>query len=79
MIAYWLDFGFYFLDPNPVSWRFPLAFQIVFCFIILCKRCIAKIQEIGANSTIAFVLSLPESPRVSRAFLQVPSTVRRMY
>jgi len=46
MIAYWLDFGFYFLDPNPVSWRFPLAFQIVFCFIIL-----------------AFVMSLPESPR----------------
>lgn len=35
MIAYWLDFGFYFLDPNPVAWRFPLAFQIVFCAIIL--------------------------------------------
>lgn len=55
MIAYWLDFGFYFLDPssghavtsyNEISWRFPLAFQIVFCLIIL-----------------AFVLSLPESPR----------------
>ncbi|KAJ5052355.1 uncharacterized protein L3040_002106 [Drepanopeziza brunnea f. sp. 'multigermtubi'] len=35
MIAYWLDFGFYFLDPNPVAWRFPLAFQIVFCLFIL--------------------------------------------
>lgn len=46
MIAYWLDFGFYFLDPNEISWRFPLAFQIVFCLFIL-----------------AFVLSLPESPR----------------
>ncbi|KAG4419013.1 hypothetical protein IFR04_007874 [Cadophora malorum] len=46
MIAYWLDFGFYFLDPNPVAWRFPLAFQIFFCIIIL-----------------AFVMSLPESPR----------------
>ena len=46
MIAYWMDFGFYFLDPNEISWRFPLAFQIVFCIIIL-----------------AFVLSLPESPR----------------
>jgi len=41
-----VDFGFYFLDPNDISWRFPLAFQIVFCLIIL-----------------AFVLSLPESPR----------------
>ncbi|CZT43586.1 probable MFS monosaccharide transporter [Rhynchosporium secalis] len=46
MIAYWLDFGFYFLDPNPVAWRFPLAFQIVFCIPIL-----------------AFVMTLPESPR----------------
>lgn len=64
MVAYWVlasipgvidctctdvsqvDFGFYFLDPNDISWRFPLAFQMFFCFIIL-----------------AFVLSLPESPR----------------
>lgn len=35
MIAYWIDFAFYFLDPNEVSWRFPLAFQIFFCIIIL--------------------------------------------
>jgi len=41
-----MDFGFYFLDPNDIAWRFPLAFQIVFCIFIL-----------------AFVLSLPESPR----------------
>lgn len=24
MIAYWIDFGFFFFDPNPVSWRFPV-------------------------------------------------------
>lgn len=41
-----VDFGFYFLDPNPIAWRFPLAFQVFFCIIIL-----------------AFVMSLPESPR----------------
>lgn len=41
-----MDFGFYFLDPSDIAWRFPLAFQMVFCFFIL-----------------AFVLSLPESPR----------------
>lgn len=35
MFSYWVDFGFYFLDPNPVSWRFPLAFQIFFCLCIL--------------------------------------------
>ncbi|RMD43244.1 hypothetical protein DV735_g1882, partial [Chaetothyriales sp. CBS 134920] len=35
MIAYWIDFALYFTDPHPVSWRFPLAFQIVFCLPIL--------------------------------------------
>jgi len=30
-----IDFGFYFLDPSEISWRFPLAFQIVFCLFIL--------------------------------------------
>ena len=35
MISYWLDFGFSFLAPNPVAWRFPIAFQIVFALIIL--------------------------------------------
>ena len=24
MIAYWVDFGFFFLDPSEVSWRFPV-------------------------------------------------------
>ena len=34
-ISYWIDFGLLFADPNPVSWRFPLAFQIFFALIIL--------------------------------------------
>jgi MFS family permease len=34
-ISYWLDLGFSFLDPNSISWRFPIAFQIVFASIIL--------------------------------------------
>ena len=25
LIAYWIDFGLYFADPNPVSWRFPVS------------------------------------------------------
>lgn len=33
--SYWLDFGFYFLDPSSIAWRFPLAFQIFFCLCIL--------------------------------------------
>lgn len=35
MISYWIDFGFYFLPESSVSWRFPLAFQIVFPLLIL--------------------------------------------
>ncbi|KAF2089284.1 sugar transporter STL1 [Saccharata proteae CBS 121410] len=34
-ISYWLDFGFSFLEPSTVSWRFPIAFQIIFALIIL--------------------------------------------
>lgn len=45
MISYWIDLGLSFASGS-VAWRFPLAFQIVFCLFIL-----------------AFVLSLPESPR----------------
>lgn len=29
-VALWIDLGFYFVKDNSVSWRFPLAFQIVF-------------------------------------------------
>lgn len=34
MISYWIDLGLSFA-PGSVSWRFPLAFQVVFCFFIL--------------------------------------------
>ncbi|KAL2258478.1 hypothetical protein VTK26DRAFT_8201 [Humicola hyalothermophila] len=34
MISYWIDLGFSFA-PGSVAWRFPLAFQIFFCIIIL--------------------------------------------
>jgi MFS family permease len=50
-LSYWVDFGFSFLEPSTVSWRFPIAFQIFFALILL-----------------AFILELPESPRVSRIF-----------
>ncbi|CAK7231613.1 hypothetical protein SCUCBS95973_007976 [Sporothrix curviconia] len=34
MISYWIDLGLSFA-PSSVAWRFPLAFQIVFCLFIL--------------------------------------------
>ena len=34
MISYWVDYGMSY-TATSVAWRFPLAFQIVFCFPIL--------------------------------------------
>lgn len=34
MIAYWIDFGFYFLE-GTVRWRFPIAFQCFFIVIVM--------------------------------------------
>ncbi|KAE8146785.1 general substrate transporter [Aspergillus avenaceus] len=34
-ISLWLDFGFYFVKGNSVSWRFPLALQIVLSLIVM--------------------------------------------
>ncbi|PLN85997.1 putative sugar transporter [Aspergillus taichungensis] len=33
-ISYWLNYGMAWIGENEVSWRFPLAFQIVFALII---------------------------------------------
>ncbi|KAL1310590.1 hypothetical protein AAFC00_000866 [Neodothiora populina] len=35
-LSYWLDFGFSFLEPSSIAWRFPIAFQILIALIILC-------------------------------------------
>ncbi|KAN0060267.1 hypothetical protein ACQY0O_007596 [Thecaphora frezii] len=29
MVSYWIDLALFFTDPNPVAWRFPIAFQLV--------------------------------------------------
>lgn len=34
MIAYWIDYGFYFLEGS-VRWRFPVAFQSFFTIIVM--------------------------------------------
>ncbi|KAF5003775.1 hypothetical protein FDECE_9705 [Fusarium decemcellulare] len=35
MISYWVDYGMYFASNTSACWRFPLAFQIVFCLFIM--------------------------------------------
>ncbi|KAE8452654.1 hypothetical protein EG329_013913 [Mollisiaceae sp. DMI_Dod_QoI] len=88
MIAYWLDFGFYFLDPNPVAWRFPLAFQIVFCFFILSfvlslpespRWLILKGKEVEAMHVLAYLNDMPEdSSYVHNEFAAIKDTVLEM-
>lgn len=34
MIAYWIDYGAHF-GPQDLVWRFPIAFQVIFGFIII--------------------------------------------
>lgn len=35
MISYWVDLAFYFANESSVSWRMPIALQIVFAVIIM--------------------------------------------
>ncbi|SMY19035.1 unnamed protein product [Zymoseptoria tritici ST99CH_1A5] len=35
MTSYWVDYGFSFLEPSSVAWRFPIALQIFFALVIL--------------------------------------------
>ncbi|KAB8283183.1 LOW QUALITY PROTEIN: general substrate transporter [Yarrowia lipolytica] len=34
-LSYWIDFGFYWVRTNDADWRFPVAFQIVFCLFLM--------------------------------------------
>ena len=34
-LSYWIEFGFSFLEPSTISWRFPIGFQIFFALPIL--------------------------------------------
>ncbi|KAK6204142.1 hypothetical protein LQW54_008376 [Pestalotiopsis sp. IQ-011] len=35
MLSYWIDLGFSFLEPSTISWRFPIAFQIILAIFIV--------------------------------------------
>ncbi|CDS14392.1 hypothetical protein LRAMOSA06561 [Lichtheimia ramosa] len=34
MVSYWIDYAFFFLEGS-IQWRFPIAFQAVFSFIVI--------------------------------------------
>ena len=66
-ISYWIDLGLSFA-PGSVQWRFPLAFQIVFCLFILAfvlglpespRWLILKGREAEAREVIAAIADRP--------------------
>lgn len=88
MLAYWLDFGFYFLDPNPIAWRFPLAFQVVFCIFILAtvlslpespRWLILKGKDKEAVRVLAALSDKPDdSKEIQAEFVAIKDTVIEM-
>lgn len=87
-ISYWLDLGFSFLDPSTVSWRFPIAFQIVFALIILAfvlllpespRWLILKGREDEAITVLGTLLDVPiEDPLIQNEFTAIKDTVLEM-
>ncbi|CAD6591176.1 MAG: hypothetical protein ASARMPREDX12_005016 [Alectoria sarmentosa] len=86
--SYWLDFGFSFLDPSTIAWRFPIGFQIVFALLILLfvlelpespRWLILKGQEDEAMSVLSALSDLPpDDPYVHGEFSAIKDTVLEM-
>ncbi|KAI1340869.1 sugar transporter family protein [Xylariaceae sp. FL0016] len=87
MISYWIDLGFSFIESS-VSWRFPLAFQIVFCLFILCfipglpespRWLILKNREDEAKEVLAALADADVNDKeVENEFLAIKDTVIEM-
>ncbi|WPH01755.1 Hypothetical protein R9X50_00460700 [Acrodontium crateriforme] len=88
MLSYWLDFGFSFLEPSTISWRFPIAFQIIFAVIILLtilglpespRWLILKGREDQALNVLACLNDLPEDDEyIVNEFAAIKDTVLEM-
>ena len=88
MLSYWIDLGFSFLDPNPVSWRFPIAFQIVFAAIIVSsvmslpespRWLVLKGREDEARTVLAVLNNMEEDHAfIKDEFTMIKSTVIEM-
>ncbi|MCJ1477906.1 hypothetical protein MMC13_006580 [Lambiella insularis] len=86
--SYWLDFGFSFLEPSSIAWRFPVAFQIIFAFIIVClvmelpespRWLILKGREDEAFAVLAALSDLPADDRtVQQDFVAIKDTTLEM-
>jgi len=84
-LSYWLDFGFSFLEPNTISWRFPIAFQIIFALIMVIfilelpespRWLILKGREQEAMEVLTALSDLPaDDPIIHDEFAAIKDTV----
>lgn len=87
-LSYWLDFGFSFLEPSTVSWRFPIGFQILFALIIVVfilelpespRWLILKGREAEAMQVLTALADVPaDDPSVIVEFAAIKNTVLEM-
>jgi MFS family permease len=87
-LSYWIDFAFSWLEPNTVSWRFPLAFQIVFALFLLTvimelpespRWLILMGKEDEALTVISSLADLPvDDHLVLTEFTEIKDTVLEM-
>lgn len=87
-LSYWINYGFAWLGDNEVSWRFPLAFQIVFTLVIF--GLIMNLPESprwlvmqGRNEEALEVLEAlngkdRDDPFIQNEFSEVKATVEEM-
>ncbi|KAI1822002.1 general substrate transporter [Xylaria intraflava] len=86
-ISYWLDLGFSFA-PSSVAWRFPIAFQLVFCIFILSivwnlpespRWLILKNRDQEAREVLAALSDTTiDDPYIEDEFLAIKETVIEM-
>ena len=88
MLSYWIDLGFSFLEPSTISWRFPIAFQIVLALFILAlipglpespRWLVLKNREEDALQVLCALSDLPpEDKKIQSEFQAVKDTVFEM-
>ncbi|RDI77902.1 hypothetical protein Vi05172_g12140 [Venturia inaequalis] len=87
-LSYWIDFGFSFLEPSTISWRFPIGFQIIFGLIILAfilelpespRWLILKGREDEALKVLAALNDRgSDDPMIHAEFSEIKDTVLEM-
>ncbi|XTI96141.1 sugar transporter STL1 [Cenococcum geophilum] len=88
MLSYWIDLGLSFAEPSSVSWRFPIAFQIVLATIIITfipnlpespRWLLLNGREDDALMVLTALSDLPpDDPMIQNEFSAIKDTVPEM-